>query len=277
MTGLRIERVLNEDIVITSIKDQKKFVIGKGIAADKRKGDPIYDNEIDKVIDMNGDMGQYEEFLSMVPQKIIRLTEDIITHAEDYLQTKLSDSVHLELADHLSFLLNDPPKHVTIQNGLIEEISILYAKEYQVGLWALRTIKERFDRELAEEEAGHIAIFIHSGRWMHEGTGESVKQVAIIRDLVWKIEKYYKKVLSKNNVAYQHLVTHLNRAIQRTREQSEFNMVDKNMLVMIQEKYQKAYQCAVDMTTYLSEKCDIHFPSSEIGYLTLHIHRAAKA
>ncbi|MFG6119732.1 PRD domain-containing protein [Thalassobacillus sp. B23F22_16] len=271
---MRIERILNENIVIAADNQQNKMVLGQDIAHKKKRGDYLSSEVVEIVISMEDDISRYEGFFHLVSEEVIRLTEDIITHAEEFLQTDLNESLHMELADHLAFLLADPPKHVTIQNGLIEEIDILYAKEYQVGLRAVRLIKERFNRELPEKEAGHIAVFIHGGRSSDSNNDQSVKKAAIIRDLIDIIERVYQRYLARENVAYQHLVTHLNRAIGRREERQ---VVDKDMLVMIQNKYQTAYQCAVDIAAYLSDEYYIHFPSAEVGYLTLHIHRAAKA
>src|SRR5690625_7017670 len=92
------------------------------------------------------------------------ITEAIIAFAEKYLETKLNDHIRIVLADHISFAIDREEKGIQLRNKLLPEIKILYKSEYEIGLWAIRYIKEKLKVEMPRDEAGFIALHIHTDR-----------------------------------------------------------------------------------------------------------------
>src|SRR5699024_8762522 len=83
----------------------------------------------------------------------LSLTEEIIRHAEMYLDVQLGDHILLALTDHISFAIERAQEGIHLQNKLLQEIKILYHKEFEIGLWALQLINERMGVNMPVDEA----------------------------------------------------------------------------------------------------------------------------
>lgn len=79
--------------------------------------------------------------------------------------------------------------------------------------------------------------------------------------------------IGENSVNYQRLLTHLRFAINRVEEGEPFHSMDPDMLQLLREKFAVSFQTAQKIADYLEEEYKIHFPLSEVGYISLHIQR----
>ncbi|RCK13037.1 PRD domain-containing protein [Bacillus licheniformis] len=64
----------------------------------------------------------------------------------------------------IRFAIERVRKGFVIQNKLLNEIKALYKKEYEIGLWAIDLVKEKLKVELPDDEAGYIALHIHTAK-----------------------------------------------------------------------------------------------------------------
>ncbi len=72
-------------------------------------------------------------------------------------------------------------------------------------------------------------------------------------------------------------MTHLRYALGRLELNEAFQIMDDDMLIFIQTKYDLAYQCALGLADVLKNQYGLHLPESEIGYITLHVQRLQDA
>ena len=49
---------------------------------------------------------------------------------------------------------------IDLPNVVLSETKAIYKKEYQLGLWAIKLIKEKIGIQLEEAEAGYIALHL---------------------------------------------------------------------------------------------------------------------
>ncbi len=103
-----------------------------------------------------------QQLLSRIAEEHFLICEEIITYAEKTLGTKLSEHVHVTLTDHVSFAIERIEDGIYLQNKLLNEIKILYPKEFSIGLWALERIKEKIHVTLPIDEAAFIALHLHT-------------------------------------------------------------------------------------------------------------------
>nr|WP_239534020.1 PRD domain-containing protein [Thalassobacillus pellis] len=217
---------------------------------------------------------QFEELVKVTCEETIAISEEIISHAENYLKTSLNSNVHLSLADHLAFSMEEYRKGNKIENDIIEEIRILYSKEFQVGLWALRNLRDNTGVELPEEEAGHIALYLKTAALGDSDVNVALRQTRIVRDLAVFINRNFMNTIDTNSISYNRLLANLSKSLSIAATGRNGREMDKDMLALIQKKYRNAYQCALNVSGYLEKEYDIHYPENEISYLTLHISRA---
>ncbi|WP_175990554.1 PRD domain-containing protein [Bacillus sp. Marseille-Q1617] len=271
---MRIFRILNNNAVVVVDGPQEKIVMGSGIAFQKKRNDIIPKDKIEKIFVLHGNSSEkFQQLLATLPEEHIEIAENIISFAEGHLHAPLSDHIHIALTDHLSFALERLEQGIPIQNKLLNEIKMLYKKEYEVGLWAKEEIKNKLGIDIPEDEAAHIALHIHTAKMDAPSMSESLKQATILRDFVDKIEEILNIEVEESSINYQRLITHLRFALNRIQQGDQFDPIDEDMFDLIKMKYESAYQTSKQLTEYLQEEYDIQFPQSEIAYIALHIQR----
>lgn len=273
MTALKIYKVLNNNAAIIKEDGQEKIVMGPGIAFQKGKNDTIPRNKVEKIFTIHEENEKFKQILETLPEEHIEAAEEIISYAEGRLSAPLSDHIHIALVDHLSFAIERIRKGFVIQNKLLNEIKALYKKEYEIGLWAIDLVKEKLKVELPDDEAGYIALHIHTAKMDAENMQKTLKYTNIIKELIEKIECCFNQKIDENSISYQRLVTHLRYAINRLESNEAFHVMDDDMLYFIRKKYPESYQCAAGLADYVKTEYDLHLPESEVGYITLHVQR----
>lgn len=271
---MKIKKILNNNTVVVSDRGEEKIVLGLGIAFQKKKNDPVIQSRIEKIFVMK-DRSEYEKFEEIVttlPEEHIQIAEEIISHTEKELGVSLNEHIHIALTDHLSFALERLTNGMLIKNTLLNEIKILYPKEFQLGCWAKALINEKLGIEIPEDEVGYIALHIHTAK-MNAGTMEKTLDIAMmIRDMIEIIESYLNMKIAVETVSYERLVTHLRFAVQRSESREWFDL-GPEMLQIVKEKYKESYSCAQKVGQFVKEEYDFEFPEMELVYITMQIQR----
>lgn len=218
---------------------------------------------------------KFQQLVSSIPEEYFTISEEIITYAEQAMGTKLNDHIHIVLTDHVSFAIERAKDGIHLNNKLLHEIKILYRKEFEIGLWALNYINEKFQIKMLEDEAAYIALHIHTMKPQGGDLHQTVRQTAIIKDMVKAIQKHLGITIEEEDISYHRLITHLRFALTRLNNY-EVHTMDEEMLVMIQKKFASSYQCAVKVAKELRQLHEIELPKQELGYITLHIERLRK-
>ncbi|MGM0854508.1 MAG: PRD domain-containing protein [Bacillota bacterium] len=274
---MRIFRILNNNAVVVVDGPQEKIVMGSGIAFQKKRNDIIPKNKIEKIFVLHEQSSEkFQQLLATLPEEHIDIAENIISYAEGHLNAPLSDHIHIALTDHLSFALERLQQGIPIQNKLLNEIKLLYKKEYEVGVWAKEEIRQILGIEIPDDEAAHIALHIHTAKMDAPSMSESLKHATILRDFVEQVESILSIEVEESSINYQRLITHLRFALNRIEQGDQFDPIDEDMLELIQMKYKRAYECSKEITKYLQEEYSTRFPPSEVAYIALHIQRLLK-
>ncbi|MCM3239234.1 PRD domain-containing protein [Heyndrickxia oleronia] len=271
---MKISKILNNNAVIVVDNQQEKIAVGAGIAFGKRRNDILNSGKIEKLFVMK-ENEKLQQLLSRIPEEHFIISEKIISFAEDYIGTKLNEHIHIALTDHLSFAIEREREGIQLKNKLLHEIRILYKKEFEIGLWAIKHIKESCNIDMPIDEAAYIALHIHTMKVQGGDMRQTVIQTTIIRDIVETITKFLQIKVSEDDISYHRLITHLRFALTRI-NQSEMNTMDEEMLDMIKKKFPLSYQCTLEVAKKVSSQHGIVLPDHELGYITLHIERLQK-
>src|SRR5699024_9281874 len=210
---------------------------------EKGKNDIVNQEKIEKLFVLN-ENEKLQQLLERIPEEHLSLTEEIIRHAEMYLDVQLGDHILLALTDHISFAIERAQEDIHLQNKLLQEIKILYHKEFEIGLWALQLINERIGVNMPVDEDAFIALHL----------------------------KTMKKEIQEEDISYDRLIAHLRFALVRATEYDVHSM-DHDILEMIKKKYSKSFNCAKLVADKVNNAYGVHLPEEEQGYIALHIER----
>lgn len=271
---MKIKKVLNNNAVLVTDGQQEKVAVGSGVAFNKKKNDIVNPNKVEKLFVMKENK-KFEQLLNRIPEEHFTISEEIITHAEEYTGTKLNEHIHIVLTDHISFAIERERQGIQLKNKLLHEIKILYPKEYGIGLWAIQHIKERCQIEMPVDEAAFIALHIHTMKIQGGDLRETIRITTMVRDMIQTIKNQLHITVEEDDISYQRLTTHLRFALMRVNHY-ELHVMDEEMFDMIKKKFPVSYNCANAVAKELFFSYGVELPEQELGYITLHIERLRK-
>ena len=199
-----INKVLNNNVVtIINENDEEAVVMGRGLAFQKKKGDEIDESKIEKIFVLEN-KSINEKLLTLVndiPAKYLEIAEDIIKYAENKLSTKLNENIYLTLTDHISFAISRAEKNLEIKNAMLWDIKRLHKDEFDVGIHALRVIKENLNVELPEDEAASIAMHILNGE-LDQEMPEIVDMIKLIEEILKMVKYHFNIEFDEESINY---------------------------------------------------------------------------
>ena len=215
---MKIKKILNQNAVLVDAHGEEKVAIGKGIGFEKKRNDPLFAREIERLFVMEAE-GQLklQSLLNQIDEKFLFAAEKIVERAETVLMEKLNEHVLISLTDHLAFSAENIQNGILIRNQLLPEIEVLYREEFTVAQWAVDYLVQTLGVPYTYDEAGYIAIHLHSARQGERDKHQSIREVTIVSEIVQLIEEELQLDLHAKEMVlnYTRLVNHLRLLLQR--------------------------------------------------------------
>ncbi|CAK9885706.1 MAG: Cryptic beta-glucoside bgl operon antiterminator [Candidatus Erwinia impunctatus] len=273
---MKIAKILNNNVVVVLDKSQREQVVmGCGLAFQKRVGDCLEEAKIEKVFALQDEqIRHFSELLSQIPLDVMTTCDRIIALATTKLG-KLQESLYITLTDHCYFAIERHKKGAVIKNVLLWEIRRLYPREFELGKEALRIIATRLGVELAEDEAGFIALHLVTAQLNSEMP--EVMHVTRVMQEILQLVKYQMKVnYDEESLSYQRFVTHLKFFAQRMLTRNVVADDDASLHSAVKDNYGQAWKCAEKVALHLQITYQRDLTTEEIMFLALHIERVRK-
>lgn len=271
-----IKRILTNNAVIIEENNKEKIVCGKGIAYKKKIGDIIDDSLINKsfILENNDAMAKYEQLLKDVPIEYIQLSYDITEMAKKEFAKEFSDTMVVTLSEHLYAAIQRCKEGLVIRNALLWDIQQYYKLEYEIGMRALEMIKDKTKIELAEDEAGFIALHIVNAQIDSANIEKIYKVTEVIKEITTIVRYHFAKEIITDSVYYYRFVTHLKFFALRLFNNKQYNDNDEeDLLLILKDKYNLAYDCVKKIRDFILKKYGYELQGDEMSYLTIHIQR----
>ncbi len=275
---LIISKVINNNVVSAYDDEQHELVImGRGIAFQKKSGDPIDEERIEKVFSIqNKDISEkFKTLLYDIPIEYMQVCEAIIDHARTTLNKNLNDSIYVTLTDHITFAIERHQKGMDIKNALLWEIKRLYKEEFMCGVEAIRIIQDKLNIHLPEDEAGFIAMHIVNAE-LNEEMPNVIQITKLIQDILNIVKYHFQIDLDEESLNYFRFVTHLKFFGQRLFNETQMENQNEFLYEVVKEKNTAAFQCAEKINDYVQKEYNRSLIEDEMLYLTLHIDRVVK-
>ncbi|AVI42861.1 PRD domain-containing protein [Bacillus pumilus] len=273
-----ISKVINNNVVSAYDDEQHELVImGRGIAFQKKSGDPIDEERIEKVFSIqNKDISEkFKTLLYDIPIEYMQVCEAIIDHARTTLNKNLNDSIYVTLTDHITFAIERHQKGMDIKNALLWEIKRLYKDEFMCGVEAIRIIQDKLNIHLPEDEAGFIAMHIVNAE-LNEEMPNVIQITKLIQDILNIVKYHFQIDLDEESLNYFRFVTHLKFFGQRLFNETQMENQNEFLYEVVKEKNTAAFQCAEKINDYVQKEYNRSLIEDEMLYLTLHIDRVIK-
>ncbi|MFB5409783.1 PRD domain-containing protein [Enterococcus faecalis] len=272
---MKIKKVLNQNAVLVLDEGQEKVAVGKGVGFNKTKNDVLSRQLVERMFVMEPEgLKKLQVLLSQIEDKYFLASEEIIQHAETVLGEKLNEHINIGLSDHIAFAAENIQNNIIVRNKLLSEIEILYSQEFAIAQWAVEYLTQTLEIPFSYDEAGYIAIHIHSARSGRTDNSKSIREVTIVSEIIHLIEQELAIDIhdDKNSLSYSRLVNHLRLFIHRF-QQNQYAVLDEEILEVVKKKYAESYEISKKVQVLLMRNFHYQVPNEELGYLSIHIER----
>ena len=274
-----IDKIINNNIVSASDGEGREVVVmGRGIGFGMKPGKEIPENKIEKIFRIKSRTlaEQFKDLLADMPMEHVKVSSDIIAYAKENLKLKLNQSIYVSMTDHIDFAITRYQEGIKPQNALLWEIKRFYSREYELGMYAIKTIEEKLQIRLPEDEAGFIALHFLNAEY-----GTDIRDAAKFPNLVKKILEIVVKPIwnapPETSLHYERFVTHIKFLLQRVYRKELLPDEESELAELMQKKYQKEYDCSKQVAVYIEKETDCSLSGEEVMYLAIHIRRVTTA
>lgn len=275
---MKIEKVFNNNVVqILGINNEEIIVMGKGLGFQKKPGDEVNQDLIEKrFILQNTDtdmVGELSRVYVDLDSEEIDLVLEIIHQGQEKLGQTFDISLYIALADHLHYTIQRTREGLTLQNPLAWEVRKFYLEEFQLGKDTIELVKEKMTLQLADDEAASIALhFINAQK--DGGLLEKNRLISkIVSDILEIVRLHFGEVRDEESISYNRFITHVQYFAQRVANGLVQGKNDAFLYEQVKENYPHAFACTEKIKSYVESAYDFAMSRDEQVYLTIHIQR----
>lgn len=275
---MKVVRVLNNNIVATFTEDNQEAIVqGAGIGFQKKKGDEIDPNKIEKVfIFKDGEKIKFERLMEDIPIAFFQISQKIADVASKKLNIQLNSKVIISLTDHLCFAVERKKQGISLPNLMLTEVKALYPNEYLIGIEGLKNIEDEIGVQLDEDEAGYIAIHIINAE-LNVGSENTVRLIKLAKEIMKIIEEHFNIEFEVNTLKSSRLLTHLKFLARRILMNETIDFCDESeMYEILLKNNAELKKCLGKIVSYLKEEYEYDLSHDEQIYLMIHLLKIIK-
>lgn len=272
---LKIIKIFNNNS-IAALSDELGDIIltGSGIGFQKKIGDLVDESRIEKtyIFKEKGEK-RIRRGINDIEPIYYEITSLLVSKATEQLNTQFYGEIFLAISDHIAFAIKRKKENIDLPNVVLSETKALHKKEYQLGLWIIKMIKEKTDIQLEEAEAGYIALHLVNFSTKNNAQNTS-KIVNFVKDVFDIIEKTMCIKLELDSIDYARLSTHLKFLAERVFRNDIENNIDttENIRDMLKENIRLSL-CINRIKKRIENKYHYLLTPDEQTYLCIHIKK----
>ncbi len=272
-----INKILNNNVVTVILNGEEAVVMGRGIGFQKKSGESIEEEKIEKIFKMENEKSneKFKQLMLETPPEYLSMTKEIVSIAEKELGSELGELIYILLTDHLSFAVMREKENIRIENPMLWEIKSLYKKEFKVGLEAIDIVEKYTGVRLSEDEAGFIALHVLNSA-LNEDMYNTMNITVLTNKILNIIKKYFNIKFDEESLDYTRLLTHLKFFAQRIFKREQVKEEDVELYDIISNRYTEERKCIDKIEQYISKQFSYNLSRQEVIYLIMHIRRFRK-
>jgi beta-glucoside operon transcriptional antiterminator len=155
-----ITKILNNSLVLAKDNTGNEIILmGKGLGHKNSVGYELKKEEIEKIFVLHDEIMKRNivQLASEIDEVYFNIAQIIIDYAITKYKMKLMNHIYLALTDHIAFAVKRFTSNIVIEHHYLSEIKDFNPNEYDIGVYALKTINENLNLQLPQEEIANIA------------------------------------------------------------------------------------------------------------------------
>lgn len=217
---------------------------------------------------------QLVAMIAEMDDKLFRISGEIIRYAQQVTGKPIPNNFVFSLTDHIQFAIERQKKNIHVKMPFAYEIEHLYEKEFQIGDFALKRLKEELKIFLPKEEATGIALhFINN---YQQYTAETATEAFedLLEQVLLMIEDHQDLRLDRSSYDCYRFSMHLRYFMKRAGEGALYTGGGEDELYEhMKADYPDIYQTMTAIQAYLEKALNIQCSPEEQLYLMIHINR----
>ena len=271
---MQIKRVYNNNVVMVSNEDSEEemIVIGKGLAFQRRAGDLLDTERIEKVFTLRGKnvLNRLEKLIRDIPSVYLTIAEEIVEMLKSESNLEIDENIYITLTDHISMSLEREKNHIICENPLLMEIKQFYKMEFELSRKAAQIIYNYMNIWISEEEMGFIALHIVNAS-MKQRSDTLINSIQMISDILKIVQESVPIEMNKDSLMYDRFVRHLQFFARRVLDKGEEQLQTELKGVLERSEYTEEFACVERIADYIKHTYGKKVTEAEKGYLAYHV------
>lgn len=271
-----IIKPFNNNVVLAKQQGKEKILIKKGIGFSAKAGLLIpADTNFERifVIENPETSKKFKQLISGIDHELVGLCEEVLHLISSATGEELNEEMHVRLTDHIAFTVLRLQNNDQIDNPFLIEIETLYPKEMEIARQAIALLEKALGLLIPEEEAGFIALHIHSLK-SKDKLSNTIKYAYICNSALEIVEDELGVEIDRRSIDYARFASHIRYAVERILKNIS---IRNELLPAIKKTYKDSYIMAKTVARMMEEELYAVVPEEEVGYLTMHIERFKNA
>lgn len=263
-------KIFNNNALSTVTNDGKDAILlGLGIGFNKRPGDEINEEKIEKIYYVQDSMQtKFLEMLKNVTPQVMDASKEIISLALGN-EGRFNHKGILSLIEHINFAIERTKNNIFLPNLMLSDIRVMYSKEFELAIEALHIINKVCNIRLPEDEAGYIALHFVNMQLNDNLAYDTLKFVKGSMDLV---RECYGLELDESNLNTVRFMTHLKFLAQRIFKKETYKDEKMTeMYVYLLSKHPKNIEYLEKLNEYVEKEFKYKLNKPEKIYILLHL------
>ncbi len=207
---MEVIKVYNNNIVaVLTDNDQIALVTGRGVGfKNKEKRELIMTDDLQIFTLSEPNKADIQTIIDHVDVDALEISRQIFNKAKESMNYPISDSLLLQLADHISFKIEMLNQDILVPNLLMTEISYFYPKEFSIGKFGVDLINQRYQTQFDDDEATYLAMHILNAS-LSGGSTDVYKITEFIKGMLGIISQVFDIEIDHSAWYYERLIVHL--------------------------------------------------------------------
>lgn len=268
-----VVKAFNNNLVMAKDQTGKQLmVISKGIGFGKKNGEIIEwqnddDQQVFYILDNEANPSQLRQ-LGVDLEKVSEAVHLVVEIARNALGI-VNDNLYDALLDHISFAIQRLKIGLTIDNPFLEEISVLYSKEYEVAEQVAAIINQSLDVSIGEAECGFIALHLYSAR-KKKPISYIMKTPRVYSSILELIGQRFHKIIESDSTSCRSLLLSIDWLV---RLSAKDLVLENKLTLSTQGLLPEYYKVASEISRLLSAEMKVALSPQHQAFLAMDIYR----
>lgn len=275
---LRIAQVFNNNVALVNLDGNRQAVAkGRGIAFQKKRGDVIPQEAIEKLfyLDTDTERKNWYYLLKNIPIDVVTTTYEIVDLAQRDYHLKILDYIYITLSDHLHGALKGLQAGTYFESR-VPDFHEQYPTEYAIAAKALVIINNNLGVQFPDSEIKNLALhFINAAGESDETPAFSEKPEISIEGIVRQtLKKHGIFRFTSNQNYYDRFMIHLQYLLDRLKHADKASIViAPEMIATLKQNYPQSFAIATELFDAIKAEMSPELGEDEKLYFVIHIQR----